>query len=109
MESREQPLVSIESKYIFMKENVFQNVVYKIAAILRRSQYINPFPSDVIWRHKSGWTLAKVMASRLMPPNHKLNQCRRIVIELLWYLPYEISQEIHIISKDDLILKIIGG
>ena len=32
-------------------------------------------PSDAIWRHKSGSTLAQVMACCLTAPSHYLNQC----------------------------------
>ena len=33
------------------------------------------FPSDTIWRHKSGSTLAQVMACCLTAPIHYINQC----------------------------------
>ena len=32
-------------------------------------------PSDAIWRHRSGSTLAQVMACCLTAPSHHLNQC----------------------------------
>ena len=32
-------------------------------------------PSEAIWQHKSGSTLAQVMACCLMAPSHYLNQC----------------------------------
>ena len=32
-------------------------------------------PSDAIWRHRSGSTLAQVMACCLTAPSHYLNQC----------------------------------
>ena len=36
-------------------------------------------PSDAIWRHKSGSTLAQVMACCLTAPSHCLNQCWLII------------------------------
>ena len=33
------------------------------------------WPSDVIWRQGSRWTLAQVMACCLAAPSHYLNQC----------------------------------
>ena len=37
------------------------------------TQRYNLWPSDAIWRHKSGSTLAQVMACCLMAPSHYLN------------------------------------
>ena len=36
-------------------------------------------PSDAIWRHKSGSTLAQVMACYLTAPSHYMNQCWLII------------------------------
>ena len=36
-------------------------------------------PSDTIWRHRSGSTLAQVMACCLTAPSHYLNQCWLII------------------------------
>ena len=36
-------------------------------------------PSDAIWRHRSGSTLAQVMACCLMAPSHYPNQCWLII------------------------------
>ena len=44
-------------------------------------------PSDAIWRHRSGSTLAQVMAWCLTAPSHYLNQCWLIVNGILWYSP----------------------
>ena len=41
-------------------------------------------PSDTIWRHGSGSTLAQVMACCLMAPSHYLNQCWLIISKVLW-------------------------
>ena len=35
------------------------------------------WPSDTIWRHRPGSTLAQVMACWVMAPSNYLNQCRR--------------------------------
>ena len=37
------------------------------------------WPSDPIWQHRSGSTLAQVMACCLMAPSHYLNQCWLII------------------------------
>ena len=37
------------------------------------------WPSDAIWRHRSGSTLAQVMACCLKAPSHYLNQCWLII------------------------------
>ena len=42
-------------------------------------------PSDTIWRHKSGSTLAQVMACCLTAPSHYLNQCWLIVSKVQWH------------------------
>ena len=38
-------------------------------------------PSDTFWRHRSGSTLAQIMACCLATPSHYLNQC------ILWHSP----------------------
>ena len=44
------------------------------------SQYINSLrPSDAIWWHRTGSTLAQVMACCLTAPSHNLNQCWLII------------------------------
>ena len=42
-------------------------------------------PSDTIWRHRSGSSLAQVMACCLMAPSHYLNQCWLIISEVQWH------------------------
>ena len=44
------------------------------------------WPSDAIWRHKSGSPLAQVMACCLMASSHYLNQYWLIISEVLWHL-----------------------
>ena len=42
-------------------------------------------PSDAIWRHRSGSTLAQVMACCLTAPSHYLNQRWLIISKVLWH------------------------
>ena len=72
----------------FHSENIFQNVFGKMAAILCGLQKVNSsWPIDAIWQHRSGSTLAQVMAWCLMAPSHYLNQCWFIISEVLWHSP----------------------
>ena len=41
-------------------------------------------PSDAIWQHISGSTLAQVMAWCSQAPSHYLNQCWLIISKVLW-------------------------
>ena len=43
------------------------------------------WPSDAIWRHRSGSTLAQVMACCLTAPSHYLNQCWLIISKVHWH------------------------
>ena len=43
------------------------------------------WPSGIIWRHRSGSTLAQVMACCLMAPSHYLNHCWLIIRKVLWH------------------------
>ena len=96
---------------IFLQENVFENVVCEMSAILSRPQCVNVLvlcisshphlwyctslsrpqcvnslrPSDAIWRHRSGSTLAQAMACCLTAPSHCLNQCWLIISNVLWH------------------------
>ena len=45
------------------------------------------WPSDAIWWHRSGSTLAQVMACYLMAPSLYLNQYWLIISEVLWHSP----------------------
>ena len=42
-------------------------------------------PSDAIWRHRSGSTLAQVMACCLTAPSHYLTQCWLIISKAQWH------------------------
>ena len=43
------------------------------------------WPSETIWRHKSGSLLAQVMACCLTAPSHYLNQCWLIISKVPWH------------------------
>ena len=46
---------------------------------------LNPlWPSDAIWRARSGSTLAQAMACCLTAPSHLLNQCWLFISAVLW-------------------------
>ena len=48
--------------------------------------YINSFrPGDAILRHRSGSTLAQVMASCLQAPSHYLHSCLLIISKVVWH------------------------
>ena len=65
---------------ISSKQNTFVNTVCKMSAILFRPQCINSlWPSDAISRHRSGSTLAQVIACCLTAPSYYLNQCWLII------------------------------
>ena len=42
-------------------------------------------PSEAIWRHRSGSTLAQLLACCLTAPSHYLNQCWLIISKVLWH------------------------
>ena len=53
---------------------------------LFRYQCVNSlWPSDSIWRQRSGTTLAQVMACCLMVPSHYLNQCWLTISMVQWH------------------------
>ena len=43
------------------------------------------WPSDIIWRHKSGPTVAPASACFLTAPNHCLGQCWPIISKVQWH------------------------
>ena len=51
---------------------------------VRNLEFNSLRPSDTIWRHRSGSTLAQVMACCLTAPSHYLNQYWLIISEVLW-------------------------
>ena len=78
------PKITItHSKYINSGNHLIKNSFWR-----KHYPVINAFwPSDVIWCHGSGSTLAQVMACCLMAPSHYLNQCWLIIYGLLWHAP----------------------
>ena len=53
---------------------------------MHRGERVNSlWPTDTIWRHKSGSTLAQVMACCLTAPNHCLNQYWLIISKVQWH------------------------
>ena len=74
---------------IFIHGNAYENVVCKMGAICLTPQGVNLWPSEAIWRHRSGLTLAQVMACCLTAPSHYLKQCLSSVIRLIGKLFYK--------------------
>ena len=64
------------------------------------------WPSDTIWRHKYGSTLAQVMACCLTAPSHYLNQCWLIISKASSIHLSEILQEIQRLSDTEITWKI---
>ena len=48
--------------------------------------YWDLWPNDVMWRQRSGSTLAQVIACCLMAASHYLNQCWLITNQGVWHL-----------------------
>ena len=57
--------------------------------IEKECDFVNSlWPSDAIWRHRSGSTLAQVMACCLTAPSHYLNQCWLTISKVhAWHSP----------------------
>ena len=72
-------------------------------------QWVNSlWPSDAIWRQRSGTTLAQVMDCCLTAASHYLNQCWLIIKKVLWRIHFRVlSQEIRRPSVTRISLKII--
>ena len=70
--------------HIFIQENTFEYVVWKIATILSRSQCVHPlWPSNTIWRYRSESRLANY----LTVSSHYLSQRRLVINGVLWHSP----------------------
>ena len=53
-----------------------------------RPQWVKSIrPSDTIWGHKSGWTLAQIMVCRLIAPSQYLHQCYSELLICVVHLP----------------------
>ena len=63
------------------------------------------WPSDTIWRLRSGSTLIQVMACCLTAPSHYLNQCWLIISKAQWHSYRRIAQEIPQSSSTKISLK----
>ena len=75
-------------------ENVPDITPYKVIATYTfentgtspRGQWVNSlWPSDAIWRQRSGWTLVQLMACCLTAPSHYLKHCWLIISKVQWY------------------------
>ena len=91
---------TLSNKTVEKNESEYNNSFHKM--LMTISSINTLWPSDLIWWHKSGWTLAEVMACCLTAPSHYLNQCWVIISEVLT----TISQELLNISILDMSLKI---
>ena len=61
-------------------------IVMNFVSIMANHIEINSlWPSDTIWRHKSGSTLAQVMACCLTAPSHYLNECWLTISKVQWH------------------------
>ena len=63
------------------------------------------WPGDAIWWHRSGSTLAQVMACCLISPSYYLNKCWLIVNGVLWHSAESNLTWMHRISVLDISLK----
>ena len=61
------------------------NNFFIVIQIQWKTDFNSLWPSDTIWRHKSGSTLAQVMACCLTAPSHYLNQCWHIIRKVQWH------------------------
>ena len=63
----------------------YKMVYNGIAMPIRRHLFNSLWPSDTIWRQRSGSTLAQVMACCLTAQSHYLNQCWLIISGVQWH------------------------
>ena len=66
----------------------FENCQFKITTASHRTQWVSVkslWPRDAIWWHRSGSTLAQVMACCLTAPRNYLNQCWLIISKVQWH------------------------
>ena len=84
----------VTSLYLFLTHWPYQMVGHKLERILINMIWIihgssagmlGMWPSDTIWWHRSGSTLAQVMACCLTAPSHYLNQCWLIISKVQWH------------------------
>ena len=72
------------------------------------------WPSDAIWRHRSGSALVQAMACCLTAPNHCLNHCWLLISQVLWHSPesnFTVNAQVwllvYIISLRIILLKLL--
>ena len=88
-------VINIYGKLLTLHENPIDKTSCKILLFSFSPRFVNSlWPSDVIWRLRSGSILAQVMACCLTPPSHYLNQCWRTINMVHWHLYRAVSQEI---------------
>ena len=81
-------------------ENCWISMLITLDAELSYNSFINSlWPDDAIWWHRSGSTLAQVMACCLTTPSHYLNQCWLIISKVQWHsLECNFTRDISAIS-----------
>ena len=79
-------------------------ILWKVTAIIK-----SLWPSDAIWQHRSGSTLARVMVCCLMAPNQYLNQCWLIISKVQWHsLQGNLTRDNLVINKIYLVISKIS-
>ena len=64
----------------------FHSCLDVLTLAVKYKNHFNPlWPSDAIWRHRYGSTLAQVMACCLTAPTPYLNQCSLIISKVRWH------------------------
>ena len=77
--------VKTNATRVYQFEKSLKNTLVRLLPHLR-GQWVNSlWPSDTIWRHRSGSTLVQVMACCLTAPSHYLNQCWLIISKVQRY------------------------
>ena len=80
------PVIFLVGTALFCCHDVTVNCCYYLLIrAMSFSEFNSLRPSDAIWRHRSGSTLAQVMACCLTAPSHYLNQCWLIISKVLWH------------------------
>ena len=67
----------------FNSNSKWANPPFKLCHVTHRLHIFSSlWPNDAIWRHRSGSTLAQVMACCLAAPSHYLNQCWLLISKI---------------------------
>ena len=74
--------------YVRTTAAIFQMIYSDAFSLMKRFVFWldSLWPSDALWRKRSGSTLAHVMACCLTTPSHYLNQCWLIISKVQWHL-----------------------